>query len=281
MRSVRLLVPIFVMWSVAAHAGEIVVSYVPPKNPAHEPILTSLKKHEALEKLQQVFSPFQLPQTIHLRTIGCDGQPNAWYHLGTISVCYEYLAEARKRVPDKGPVRRQDALIGQFFYVFAHEFGHAVFDMLGVPVFGRAEDAADQFAAYVMLQFNKDDARRLVHGAAYTYKDAVSPGSSAASRDMFKMYSDAHGTPEQRMYNLLCMAYGADAQTFGALVKQGYLPKPRAAGCRREYGEVRYAFLKLIAPHVDQAAAKLVMERTWLPRESEVLPAVSGGKANR
>jgi hypothetical protein len=41
--------------------------------------------------------------------------------------------------------------------MFLHETGHAVFDLLEVPVLGREEDAADLFSAYIMLHFGKDD----------------------------------------------------------------------------------------------------------------------------
>ena len=53
-----------------------------------------------------------------------------------------------------------DAMLGQFFYVVAHEMGHAMFDALNVPLFGRPEDAADGFAAFLMLHLGtKEDAR--------------------------------------------------------------------------------------------------------------------------
>lgn len=70
--------------------------------------------------------------------------------------------------------------MGQFFYVFAHEMGHAMFDILRVPIFGNAEDAADQFATYIMLQFGKDQARRLITGAALSYKQ-VRDGTASDS----------------------------------------------------------------------------------------------------
>ena len=45
----------------------------------------------------------------------------------------------------------------------------ALFDMLKLPVLGREEDAADQVAAYINLQFGKAEARRLIMGTAYAY----------------------------------------------------------------------------------------------------------------
>src|SRR5688572_32230290 len=53
------------------------------------------------------------------------------------------------------------------------------------------------------------------------------------------LHAGEHGTPAQRFYNLVCIAYGADAQLFADLVQKGYLPKERAEGCAEEYQQVR------------------------------------------
>lgn len=258
--------------SAIAQSGRIAVEYVAPANPVHEPIYKVLKERRALEKLQEIFSPFQLPVDLTLRTVGC-GQSNAWYYRQAVSVCYEYLAEIRKHLPletTQAGVTPTDAMLGQFFYVFAHEMGHAVFDTLAIPVFGRLEDAADQFAVYIMLQFGKADARRLVTGAAYSYRDSVLHPNVD---EPLKLFSDAHGLPAQRFYNLLCLAYGADSQLFADFVDKGYLPKGRASDCRREHGEVAYAFQKLIVPHLDKALARKVLDKSWLPEESVRSPS--------
>ena len=64
-------------------------------------------------------------------------------------------------------------MAGQFFYAFAHEMGHAIFDVLGIPVFVREEDAADDFATYLMLRFGHEQSYALIAGAAYSYKKYV------------------------------------------------------------------------------------------------------------
>lgn len=251
------------LFAAATHAGEITIEYVPPRNPEHVPIYEVLKQRGALEKVQQLFSPFRLGTNLKLQTVGCEGQSNAWYHARTISVCYEYLADSIRRAPAEPEIARSDAVCGQFFYVFAHEMGHAVFDLLDVPVFGHGEDAADLFAAFVMLQFNKEDAKRLVMGATYTFKQMTVIEDRVV---LLKAFANAHGTPEQRLFNLLCMAYGADPETFGELVDRGFLPARRASGCRLEFGEIRYAFRQLLSPHVDMDAARRVLAMEWLPR---------------
>jgi hypothetical protein len=78
-------------------------------------------------------------------------------------------------------------------------------------------------------------------------------------------FADVHGAPVQRFYNLLCMAYGADPQTFSDLVDKGYLPQARAKGCRTEYGELNFAFEQLIKPYLDPELTKQVVQKSWLP----------------
>ena len=55
------------------------VEYVPPTNLAHQALYELLKQRHALEKLQEVFSPFRIPVNLTLRTVGCDGVSNARY----------------------------------------------------------------------------------------------------------------------------------------------------------------------------------------------------------
>ena len=245
--------------------NRIRIEYEPPTNPEFQPIYEALKQRQALEKLQELFSPFKLPADLTIKAKQC-GMSNAWYQRPTLTICYEYLDDVRKNTPKETTpegITPTDAILGQFFYVVAHEMGHAMFDALNVPLFGRPEDAADQFAAYLMLHMgSKQDARRLIAGAAYTYKNNMEGSKVTAPITAF---ADVHGAPFQRFYNLLCIAYGADPETFGDLVNKGYLPKDRAKSCRVEYGELNYAFQQLIKPYLDPDLTKKVVEKNWLP----------------
>ena len=247
-----------------AQSKRIAIEYEPPKNPAHQPLYEMLKERRVLEKLQEIFSPFQLPIELTFKTVGCDGLSNAWYSRPIVTICYEYLAEIQRDMPKEttsAGVTPADAVLGQFFYAVAHETGHAMFDLLNVPIFGYQEDAADQFAGYIILQFGKVDARRLILGAAHSYNKYLQNPTVTAPLTAF---SDEHSPPAQRFYNLLCLAYGADPVLFADFVEQNYLPKERAKICRGQYGELTYAFHQLIAPHLDKQLAKQVMDTSWL-----------------
>ena len=65
-----------------------------------------------------------------------------------------------------------------------------------------------------------------------------------------------------------------DVPSFAEIVEDKYLPKDRAEDCPREYSQVAFAFQELIGPHVDEALAKKVFAREWLPA-----PANAGAPA--
>jgi Putative metallopeptidase len=245
--------------------GEVSVIYVPPKNPAHRPIYEQLKEIGFLEKMREFLSPIRLPRTLFVKLEGCDGDANASYENDTIVICYEYIDQLWKNVPEQTTedgVMQVDALAGPLLDTILHEVAHAMFDMLRVPVLGREEEAADQVATYIMLRLGKVEARRLITGAAYAYKTEAEAAKTSSG---IKQFAGAHSTPAQRYYNLLCLAYGADPQLFGDIVEKAHLPKERAEDCKEEYEQIAYAFQQLIDPHLDPVLAKKVMDKTWLP----------------
>jgi len=254
--------------------NRIRIEYVPPKNPEHQKLYELIKERRVLETLQEIFSPFRLPADILIKTVGCDGVSNAWYQRTgrkpIISLCYEYIQEIMNGMPkDTTPsgLTPADVVLAQIFYAALHELGHAAFDAYDVPVFGREEDAADQFATYMMLQFGKDRARKLVAGAVYSYSAYIKDAKNKPNVAMpLLAFSSNHGSPEERFYNMLCIAYGSDQQYYADLVTNEYLPRGRAQGCRYEYQVLAYAVKHEIRPHVDQEMARKVLDTTWMAR---------------
>jgi hypothetical protein len=248
----------------ASKSNRVSVRYVPPKNPSHQEIYTGLKQRGALEKLQKLLSPVRLPRTLRISLDECDGEADAFYEDDEITICYEYIAELVKNMPQEttpGGIVPIDTVIGPMFEVSLHEFAHALFDMLELPVFGREEDAADQVAAYTLLQFGEAESRRLIAGTAYAYNmDEKKIDQCRSMED----YADEHGTPAQRFFNVLCIAYGADKKLFGDIVSKGFLPKTRAEYCEEEYEQVQDAVDLLIVPHIDLDLADKMMNKPWL-----------------
>jgi hypothetical protein len=248
----------------ASKTNRISIRYVPPKNPVHQEIYLDLKQRDALKRLQEFLSPIMLPEKLQISVTECDGEADAFYEDAVITICYEYINELWENMPKEttpGGAEPIDTVIGPLFEASLHEVGHALFEMLELPVLGREEDAADQVAAYIMLQFDEVVARRLVAGTAYAYRiDAQRSGPCRPVED----YAKEHSTPAQRAFNLLCIAYGADTKMFADIVSEGHLPMARAEFCEEEYEQVQDAFELLITPHLDPVLAEKVRNKSWL-----------------
>jgi Putative metallopeptidase len=257
--------------------GPIRIEYVPPKNPEHQKIYDMVKERRVLETVQKIFSPFRLPVDLIIKTVGCDGVSNAWYQREgkqpTVSVCYEYLQEIWKSMPtemSEGGMTPPDAICGQLFFAIAHELGHAMFDIFDVPVFGRQEDAADQFATFIMLQFGGERARRLIKGAAYGYHEYIKNYKDNPKVTLpLAAFSSDHATPEERFYNLLCTAYGYDDKLFSPVVQEDHLPQSRAKKCKFEYDDLKFAFRQVFGPHLDYGMVRKVLATDWFTGPSQ------------
>jgi len=261
---------ISVMTACIAHAADaradrIDIRYIPPSEPQLQPIADYVKQARALEKVQALLKPLKLPRRLLIEMRGCKGESNAWYEENVVTICYEFMDDIWKNVPQEttaAGVTPIDAMVGPFADVVFHEVGHAIFDILKIPVLGREEDAADQVSVYLALRFPKDEARRLILGNAYQYKPDMDGHKLPLSLEHF---ANEHGTPAQRFFNVLCWAYGSDPKLFADVVAKGYLPKERAEGCEDEYKLMRYAFDTLIRPHIDEKEAKKLHGTAWLP----------------
>jgi putative metallopeptidase DUF4344 len=250
-------------------SDRVSVMYVPPDNSSFQEVEELLRQHNALEKIKEILSPFRFPELLTIETTEC-GAVNSYYQRKnlkpTVTLCYEFFKRTLELLPNENsPVglTRQDAAVGQFFWLTFHEVGHAAFDMFTVPIFGHEEDAADNFATFIMLQFGKGQARRLISGAAWAWraylgdyqKNPVMPTRLAA-------FASDHGLPQERFYNLVCLALGANSQEFADFVS--FLPPTRSPNCSHEYQTLVRAFHQEIRPHIDMDLARAVLDTDWL-----------------
>lgn len=114
-----------------------------------------------------------------------------------------------------------------------HELGHALIDLLELPVFGPEEFAVDYFSI-VMINRMHDEAAtvRMTYDVAAAYDAGAT--KEARNADNLAMW-DVHGTDSQRYYNLVCHMYGANAEERDDVANELGLPEERAETCEEEY----------------------------------------------
>jgi hypothetical protein len=203
--------------------NRIVIEYIRPQNADLQGLYDALKSYGALERIQNILSPMRLSEQLVVRTMEC-GKVNSWYRreesVPTVTLCYELFKQVLESLPKETTregITADNAKIGQVLWFTLHEVGHATFAMFNVPIFGNEEDAADHFATYVMLQFA--EAVPLVKGAAWAWNEYLRDYQrNPVVRVRLAQFADEHGLPQQRFYNLACLALGSDPARFADLV---------------------------------------------------------------
>ncbi|MEL7261235.1 MAG: DUF4344 domain-containing metallopeptidase [Pseudomonadota bacterium] len=113
--------------------------------------------------------------------------------------------------------------------VFYHELGHAMIDVLALPVFGQEEDAADVASILMIDAFYDDDvALDLAYDTAFGFWAEAELADGA-------VYWDVHGPDAQRFFNTVCLFYGADPEGRSEFAEDMDLPEARAETCPEEY----------------------------------------------
>lgn len=122
-----------------------------------------------------------------------------------------------------------------------HELGHAMIDVLALPVLGQEEDAADVLA--VVLTHNlwqEDEARAVASSTALSFLLTAAEGNEP-------VYWDVHGPDEQRFFNTVCLFYGADPEGRADFAEDYELPSDRAEVCPEEFALADESWAGLLA----------------------------------
>ena len=90
-----------------------------------------------------------MPSEVVLTSGSC-GQANAFYDPSAqaVIICAELVRDMHQGLANLGddPALQGLALVLQVAFVLVHEIGHALVDVLDLPVVGQEEDAVDQLA---------------------------------------------------------------------------------------------------------------------------------------
>jgi hypothetical protein len=188
-----------------------------------------------------------LPRDVYLNIDTC-GEANAFYESESsqIKICYELLDQFEEefRTVTKDPVKVEAMVEDTLVQTLFHELGHCLIDVWDLPATGREEDAVDQLATVMMLDGSPAGQTSAIN-AALEFKIAAANDTPG---DM--VFWDEHSFSKTRFYDMLCLVYGSDTKRNAKLIGPNGLPEERAERCETEYKRAEHAWLKLIAPYV-------------------------------
>jgi hypothetical protein len=251
----------------AQTTGKITVSYEPS---VFLGLQTRLQQRQVLQELAQFLSPLRLPRNLEIRTQDCGAQHRPYVTGGPVAICYELINQIEQtaaKIAPQNQTEQQRVLMGSFIEIALHETAHAIFDILQVPIWGRAEDAADRLAALIMVEFGEDMERTAIIGTVELFEYSANTGKTWTGSD----FADTGSPDAQRYYNYLCIGAAADPLNFGNWMdaewvdkSKSIIPKDRADDCDHEYQQIRKAFNLRIMPYVDADAVTAVKATQWL-----------------
>ena len=157
-------------------------------------------------------------------------------------------------------VDRVEFVVGNMLYVLLHEVGHALIHEMDLPVLGRNEDAADEFAAITLIRVGSAFSQHVLANAAKGWFL-----SDRRNREIGEpmLFYDEHGLDAQRAYEIVCLMVGADSEKFKDLANETGLPAERQKDCKEEYERASRAWETLLKPHrrtADQPKTQIDVE---------------------
>ncbi|MFI5801708.1 DUF4344 domain-containing metallopeptidase [Streptomyces sp. NPDC051561] len=206
------------------------VRYEAPANAADRRDAEFLREGRTVEEAADALAGFvrwgeRKPVPLVVRSCGGEG-PSYDPEARRIELCYDELSETRELFRESGAPRPADgALRSVFLESLHHESAHALIDALGLNLPGNEEDAADRFAALMLLRKGESGERHLLD-AAETWQKSSELYEEAAG--------DEHASDRERAAAMRCYVYGAAPARH-----RGLVPGGDGAGCEEKWATAR------------------------------------------
>lgn len=128
-------------------------------------------------------------------------------------------------------------------FVLYHEVAHLLIDQLRLPVLGLEEDAADNYATWILLGENTPKANEtLTNSVRGWVLSGIAYGSGQYDED----YYDGYSLDRERAMQILCLMVGSDGAAFRETANQYAIPRGRQDSCRWDYELVDRSFTSLL-----------------------------------
>jgi hypothetical protein len=154
------------------------------------------------------------------------------------------------------PDQQQEALLaGSMLGILLHELGHGMITELKLPIPGTEEDVADEFASFLLVLATKSQS-----GDDPVAQQALRLASQGSALNWYAMarrrgdqgsaWWGEHSPDMVRFGRIMCILYGGDPETFGAMMDKVGIPQERRDRCVADYRRKWQAWRELLRPHL-------------------------------
>ncbi|WP_428811856.1 DUF4344 domain-containing metallopeptidase [Vibrio makurazakiensis] len=199
----------------------IVIKYQSPQGKAEKQLLQQIKQsgiNETVVELSNERFPFNQQLTIQY---GGEEGPMYDPEIHTVSIPYSFYAESidyfsKNKYDEKYGKSAELGAIDTLLHTLLHEAGHAFIADQKIAVLGKEEDAVDNFATVLMINYIEDGDDAAISAAdMFAFESDDRPDYYD-----FGEYIDEHSFDLQRYFSTLCLVYGSDPEKHANLLDE-------------------------------------------------------------
>ncbi|GIC76550.1 DUF4344 domain-containing metallopeptidase [Moritella sp. F3] len=241
--------------SVSVAADNVIVRYQQTSDIQLQSIVKRLQSDSSIQDTLSLMNSefiFEQPLTI---VFGGDDGPLYDPATNYILIPYTFLDEVELRFKavnyaddDNGktdPAAINQAVMDVVIHTLFHELAHALIANHELPIVGKEEDAADNLAAVLSIEYFENGAEIAISAAELFYLE----GDEVTEFEEADFW-DEHSLDLQRYYATLCHVYGSDDVNYAYLLKDTGFSTERGDFCISEYDTIANNWLTLLAPYM-------------------------------
>lgn len=205
---------------VSAHAA-VQVTYLPAESDSGKKAKQAIVDsgvNSVIVNLAQEHFKFKQPLTIQY---GGDEGPLYDPETHTIHIPYNFYTQTvsyfeQNQYQEKFDRSAQLGAIDTMMHTLLHEAGHAYIEDQAIPILGKEEDAVDNFAAVIMIEYVENGDEASISAAdMFAFESQDRPDYYQADE-----YIDEHSFDLQRYFSTLCLVYGSNPEKHADLLNE-------------------------------------------------------------
>lgn len=246
--------------SMSIAADNVIVRYLPTNDIKLQLITKKLQSDSSIQDAISLMNDefiFPKPLTI---VFGSDDGPLYDPAVNDILIPYPFLDEVDQRFKavnyagdnqgKANPENLGQAVMDVVIHTLFHELAHALIATYELPIVGKEEDAADNLAAVLSIEYFENGAEIAISAADLFYLE----GDEIVEFEEADFW-DEHSLDLQRYYATLCHVYGSDDTQYAYLLEETGFSDERAELCIGDYERMTNNWLTLLdaymSPEVD------------------------------
>lgn len=229
--------------------AEVAINYQQPQSSTDKTAQQAIKESGANELLVELSNDyFSFNQALTIQYGGEDG-PLYDPSTHTVHMPYAFYTDSLNYFTKNDYQNRfgkpaQQGAIDTLLHTLLHEAGHAYIADQGIPILGKEEDAVDNFAAVIMLNYVEQGADATISAAdMFAFESEDRPDYYD-----FYEYIGEHSFDLQRYFSTLCLVYGSDPDNHANLldeIEKDYLDEQKDK-CIATYQEIDYNWKQVL-----------------------------------